>query len=85
VTEGEKAGRREATIGPRVTVVVDGEAVALWPWACWRDAVVFRDPGDAGRLRRGEVWLADPRGNPVDPDGAVVDGAAITLRESTET
>jgi hypothetical protein len=85
VTESEKATRREAAVGERVTVVVDGEAVAVWPWARWRDAVVFHDPGAAGRLRRGEMWLADARGNAVDPDGTVVDGAAITLRESTET
>ncbi|MFN2421421.1 MAG: hypothetical protein ABR527_08610 [Gemmatimonadota bacterium] len=69
----------------RVTVMVDGEAVAVWSWACWRDAVVFRDPSDAGRLSRGEVWLADTRGNLIDPDGNVVDGAAIILRESHET
>ena len=82
--EGEKAARHEAAVGERVTVVVDGESVAIWPWARWRDAVVFREPRDAARLRRGELWLADAQGNPVDPDGSVVDGGAIALRESTE-
>jgi hypothetical protein len=61
-------------------VVVDGREVRLWPWSTWRDAVTARDLIAAAALRRGEAWLEDARGNAVDPDGAVVDGAAIIVR-----
>lgn len=64
----------------RPTVTVDGEAVEVWPWARWRDAVTAWRPEAALRLERGEAWIEDARGNPVDPDGAVVDGASITVR-----
>ena len=64
----------------RPTVIVDGKAVRVWPWSTWRDAVTAHDTNAAEALRRGEAWLEDGRAAPVDPDGAVVDGAAIRVR-----
>ena len=74
------SGNRPAGVEARPTVVVDGGVVRLWPWSTWRDAVTARDPAAAAALRRGAAWLEDARGGAVDPDGAVVDGAAITVR-----
>jgi hypothetical protein len=61
-------------------VIVDGVAVRMWPWSTWRDAVTARDSLAATALRRDEAWLEDGAGQVVDPDGAVVDGASITVR-----
>lgn len=68
----------------RVTVIVDGVPVEVWGWARWRDAYVARYPRAGGPLARGETWLEDACGNPVDLDGTVVDGATIVVRSSSE-
>ncbi len=60
-------------------MVVNGTAVRVRPWSRWRDAVLCYD-ADAGlALARGEAWIEDARGEPLDPDGAIVDGAEIRL------
>ena len=65
----------------RVEVRVSGTAVEVWPWARWQDAVATWR-ADAGiALARGEAWLADARGRPLDPGGRVVAGAAIEWRD----
>jgi hypothetical protein len=60
-------------------VVVDGTPVRLWRGSCWRDAIVAYDAEAAGELARGGAWIEDGRGAPLDPSGAIVDGAAIFL------
>lgn len=70
----------ESGDGVRPTVIVDGELVRLWPWSTWRDAVTARDTAFAAALREGDMWIEDAVGEPVDPDGAVIDGASITMR-----
>jgi hypothetical protein len=69
----------------RVTVVVDGVPVEVRPWSRWRDAVAAHDPRASAALAEGRTWLVDACGNPVDPDGAVVEGAAILCRESAQS
>lgn len=63
-----------------MTVTVDGARVVVPRWARWRDAVTAA----GGSLSGGSAWIADPRGEPVDPDGAVVDGAAIHVHHEPE-
>ncbi|MDX1623471.1 MAG: hypothetical protein R3199_05780 [Gemmatimonadota bacterium] len=63
----------------RVRLEVNGEEVEVWPCARWSDAVTAWDPGIGSALAAGRAWIADPRGNPVDPDGSVVAGAAIVV------
>lgn len=68
--------------GGKLTVIVDGDPVRVWPWCTWRDAVTAWRPEATLRLGRGEAWIEDARGNPVDAGGAVVDGASITVRDT---
>jgi len=64
---------------PMPAVVVDGAAVPVRPWSTWRDAATAHDPALTGALRKGEAWLADARGEALDPGGAVVPGARIRV------
>lgn len=64
----------------RVRLRVDGEEVRVWPCARWRDAVTAHDPRLGAALASGRAWIADPRGEPVDPNGTVVAGARIEIR-----
>ena len=65
-----------------MTVLVDGEPVAVWPWSRWRDAVAAREPRASAALAEGRAWLVDMRGEVVDPDGTVVEGGAVVLLRS---
>ena len=66
----------------RPAVTISGVTIRVWPWSSWRDAVTAADAAAAAGLRTGECWVVDARGEIVDPDGAVVDGAAIELRRA---
>lgn len=68
----------------RVEVRVNGEAVRVWPWARWRDAVAAWRPRAGVELAHDVAWLSDARGEPLDPDGRVVAGAAIDCHLRTQ-
>ncbi len=61
---------------------MDGTPVPLWRGSCWRDAIVAADPEAGASLARGDAWIEDARGEPLDPSGAIVEGAAIFVRLS---
>lgn len=64
----------------RVEVKVNDDIVRAPRWARWRDAVTAWRPDAGIALSAGQAWLTDPRGEVVDPDGRVVNGAAIRIR-----
>lgn len=66
----------------RVEVRVCGSPVRVWPWGRWQDAVATWRPEAGIALARGEAWIADARGRPIDPGGRVVAGAAIDWRDA---
>lgn len=68
-----------STVGPPgdLTVRVNGEAVRLWSWARWKDAVTAWNSAAGNALSKNEGLILDRNGQPVDPDGAVVDGGDI--------
>jgi hypothetical protein len=66
--------------GQRVRVIVNDTPVEVWPWARWRDAVTAWEPDAGASLSTGQGMLHDDVGQPVDPDGHVVEGARIRFR-----
>lgn len=76
--------RKRAFDESRVEVTVDGDVVHAPTWARWKDAVTAWRPEVGARIAAGEVRLVDARGEPVDPDGRVVDGAAIHVNPGKE-
>lgn len=62
----------------RPLVHVNGAPVALWPGAHWRDAVTAWYAAAGAALDADTGWLTDAAGELVDPDGAIVPGAAIS-------
>lgn len=68
-----------------VTVRVCGTEIAVRAWSTWREAVSAWRPSAGGALERGDGWIVDANGDPVDPGGTVVGGAAIEYRRKEET
>ena len=66
--------------GDKIRVTINDAAVGVWPWARWRDAVTAWDPAAGSSLSTGQGMLHDDAGQPVDPDGHVVEGARIRFR-----
>lgn len=66
----------------RVEVRVNGDPVAVRPWARWRDAVTAWRPEAGVALSRGRGRLSDAAGGEVDPDGTVVADAEIRYEET---
>jgi hypothetical protein len=60
-----------------VTVRVNDRAASVWAWSRWRDAATAADPAWGAALSAGRASLYDALGEPLDPDGRVVPGAAI--------
>jgi hypothetical protein len=71
--------------GPAVRLTVNDVEVRVPPWARWRDAVTAYLPEAGASLSTGDGFLADERGEPVDPDGHVVPGAQIRFHGAAET
>ena len=67
-------------IDGKVLVTVNDVAVRVRPWARWRDAVTAYEPAAGSSLSTGEGALYDGAGQPVDPDGHVIEGARIRFR-----
>lgn len=66
--------------GEKVRVTVNDSEVEVWPWARWRDAVTTWEPDAGSSLSTGQGMLQDDAGQPIDPDGHVVEGARIRFR-----
>lgn len=69
----------------RVEVTVNGDVVHSPTWARWKDAVTAWRPEIGAAIASGGVRITDPAGEPVDPDGRVVDGASIRVRTEKES
>lgn len=61
----------------RVRVTVNDEEVAVRASATWGDAVTSWRGWAGAALGRGEAYIRDAGGSPVDAGGRVVPGAAI--------
>lgn len=69
----------------RVEVTVNDVVVRAPTWARWKDAVTAWRPEVGAAIASGGVRITDPAGEPVDPDGAVVDGASIRVHTEKES
>ncbi|MDX1661674.1 MAG: hypothetical protein R3326_07775 [Gemmatimonadota bacterium] len=80
------ADRVKAFDDRRVEVTANGDVVRAPRWARWKDAVTAWRPDLGARVATGEIRLTDVRGEPVDPDGRVVDGGALQVeRKENDT
>ena len=70
--------------GQAVRLTVNDVEVRVPPWARWRDAVTAYLPEAGASLSAGGGFLADETGDPVDPDGHVVEGARIRFHQPPE-
>lgn len=69
---------------PRVTVVVNDEAVEVRTWSRWRDAITTWRPEAGAALSKGKGVLLDASGEPVDPDGTIVPDCRITFQRTRD-
>lgn len=63
--------------GTHVSVTVNDEEVAVRPSATWGDAVTTWRGWAGAALGRGEAYIRDATGSPVDAGGRVIPGATI--------
>ena len=63
--------------GKRIQVTVNDEEVSVRSSATWGDAVATWRRWAGAALGRGEAYLRDAAGAPLDADGRVEPGAAI--------
>lgn len=78
-------GRKRKFDESRVEVTVNGDVVRAPAWARWKDAVTAWRPEVGATIAGGGARLVDVNGEPVDPDGRVVDGAGIHVTTERET
>ncbi len=77
-------GRKRKFDQSRVEVTINGDVVRAPAWARWKDAVTAWRPEIGATIAGGGVRLVDANGEPIDPDGRVVDGAGIQVTTEKE-
>ena len=69
--------KENGTIGMRIRVTVNDEEISVRSSATWGEAITAWRAWAGAALGRGEAYIRDAVGAPVDAGGRVVPGAAI--------